>query len=322
MNFFAIAVLCASATCLRAASDDETLSLSPVASARTAMASPQGGTRVATCAPHGAAAGMHGPALTGIEVSATDDGVRVLVKASGPLTGAAANLSSPDRVLIRVSGIGMASAKLPKVLPVHLGAVERVRYAVKSPTQVWVVVDLDARLAFRTSQPTKDSFELDLLTEASASAPEPPSQSLASPVAADAHGLAQIPRINLMLFDLNVIYQGKKYDRFPCANFIYNAGERFPLKRNFVSTLVFSHGYGAFVGNARILDPQGRMLAQTETPFAFNLFNPLTEFMVELPWNVVFAEKGMYTLWVELSGSDVLKQSFYVGQTTDRLPAD
>jgi len=74
--------------------------------------------------------------------------------------------------------------------------------------------------------------------------------------------------------------------------------------------------------SAGVYDTQGRMLAQTETPFAFNLFNPLTEFMVELPWDVVFSEKGMYTLWVELSGSDVLKQSFYVGQTTDSPPAE
>ena len=278
-----------------------------------------------TCTPHRAAlyhAGAHVPALTGIEVSRTEDGVRLLIKASGPITGAASNLSTPNRILIRISGVGMASAKLPKVLPIHLGAVERVRYAVKNASQVWVVVDLGARLAFRTVQPGKDSFAVVLITDASASSPPAEQEPLAqSSAVSDGHGMAEVPRINLMLFDLNVIYQGKEYKRFPCANFIYNAGEHFPLKREFVSTLVFSHGYGAFVGNARILDPQGRMLAQTEQPFAFNLFNPLTEFMVELPWKVEFAEKGEYTLWVELSGSDVLKQSFYVGQTTDTPPA-
>jgi hypothetical protein len=75
------------------------------------------------------------------------------------------------------------------------------------------------------------------------------------------------------------------------------------------------------VGNARILDPEGHMLSQTETPFAFNLFNSLAEFFVELPWKVQFHEKGYYTLWVDLNGLDALKQPFYVGQTTDTPPA-
>jgi hypothetical protein len=124
-----------------------------------------------------------------------------------------------------------------------------------------------------------------------------------------------------MLFDLNVIYQDKQYDRFPCANFIYNVGDQFPLKRDFTSTLVFHHGYGAFVGNARILDPQGQMLAQTEQPFAFNLFNALAEFNVDLPWKVEFKDKGTYRFIVDLNGSDVLTQTFYVGQSTDIPPA-
>jgi hypothetical protein len=63
------------------------------------------------------------------------------------------------------------------------------------------------------------------------------------------------------------------------------------------------------------------MLAQTEQPFAFNLFNRLTDFMVELPWKVEFKDKGTYTLLVDLNGADVLKQPFYVGQTTDTPPA-
>jgi len=132
---------------------------------------------------------------------------------------------------------------------------------------------------------------------------------------------AEVPKVNLMLFDLNVVYQDKQYERFPCANFIYNAADTFPLKRDFVSTLVFHDGYGALVGNVRILDPKGQLVAQTEQPFAFNLFNRLTDFMVELPWKVEFKEKGAYTLYLALNGSDVVKQSFYVGHNTDVPPA-
>jgi hypothetical protein len=42
---------------------------------------------------------------------------------------------------------------------------------------------------------------------------------------------------------------------------------------------------------------------------------------VEQPWDVEFKEKGSYTLCVDLNGSEILKQAFYVGQTTDTPPA-
>jgi hypothetical protein len=255
---------------------------------------------------------VHASALLSVDARQADDGVHILMKAAGPITGAAANLSAPERVLVKLTGATLLGSTLPKAKAVALGEAKRVRIAAKNAEELWVVVDLGARLSFRTLQPTRDSFEIVLSTGAVKAAPTP----VPTP-----RTLAEVPRINLMLFDLNVIYQDKQYDRFPCANFIYNVSDQFPLKRDFVSTLVFFHGYGAFVGNARILDPKGQMLAQTEQPFAFNLFNALTEFMVELPWKVEFKDKGTYTLMVDLNGSDVLKQPFYVGQTTDLPPA-
>jgi hypothetical protein len=83
-----------------------------------------------------------------------------------------------------------------------------------------------------TSQLSKNAVEVVLLTGGLKPTPE------AQPTPRTS---AEVPKVNLMLFDLNVIYQDKQYDRFPCANFIYNAGDAFPLKREFVSTLVF-HG--------------------------------------------------------------------------------
>jgi hypothetical protein len=331
-----------------ASSDDDTLSLSPVKKGYvsptpepTDTASPMPSpteepedteepTAVPTLAPTAAATPTavptprpmrpkpvpHGYALTGIDAAQTNEGVRIILKAAGPITGAAANLSAyksaPERVLIKLNGASLVGCKLAKVKPVDLGPVKRVRLAQKSPDELWAVVDLGSRLAFRTGQPSRDSFEILLIPKQVAAAPSP----VPTP-----RSLAEIPRINLMLFDLNVIYQDKQYDRFPCANFIYNVGDQFPLKRDFTSTLVFHHGYGAFVGNARILDPQGQMLAQTEQPFAFNLFNALAEFNVDLPWKVEFKDKGTYRFIVDLNGSDVLTQTFYVGQSTDIPPA-
>jgi len=360
VKFLAIVALTASTVGLMA-TDADTLSLAPVSSSKPGNAVPQSGTAAAvdpnsasaqagtatkpkiTCAVHQdespAASETLGSTVKflGIDVKQTKAGLRVLVKASGPISGLATKLSSPDRILVKLSGVGAVAGGLSKVQPLHKGVLERVRFAVKNSNEIWVVLDLSAKAAFKSSRPDSNTFELMVghgggtpnLSEGAT-----PSPADAVPAAAAypltvtatlpdhaAANVAALPRINLMLFDLDVIYQGKQYKRFPCANFIYNVGDHFPLKRDFVSTLVFSHGFGAFVGNARMLDPQGHMLAQTETPFAFNLFNTLTEFMVELPWNVEFNEKGFYTLWVDLNGSDVLKQTFYVGQTTDAPPA-
>jgi hypothetical protein len=307
-----------------AADDDEALSLSSVKKGAGIEAptpvpvatATQVPTAVATAAPTPRPTPRPTPKpkvyaapLTSLDVEQTDEGVRIRLKARGGINGAAANLSNPERVLIKLSGATLAGSSVARKTAVDLGAVERVRLATKNASEMWAVVDLKERTAFKTSQPDSNSFEIVLMTGGK----EP---------AQPASLRAEIPRVNLMLFDENVVYQDKQYERFPCANFIYNESDAFPLKREFVSTFVFHHGYGAFVGNVRIMDPKGKLLAQTDQPFAFNLFNKLTDFMVELPWNVTFQDKGVYTLYLALNGADVLKHTFYVGHNRDTPPAD
>ena len=252
-----------------------------------------------------------GSPLTEVHVSQTEEGVRIVLKASGPISAAATNLAAPERVLIKLSGATLAGSKLAREIAISHGAAKRLRLATKNASELWAVVDLSSRVAFKTTQMGKNAVEVVLVTGGLSPKPE------AEPTPRTS---AEVPKIDMMLFDLNVIYQDKQYDRFPCANFIYNAGDAFPLKREFVSTLVFHDGYGAFVGNVRILDPEGQLVAQTEQPFAFNLFNRLTDFMVELPWKVEFKEKGEYTLYLALNGSDVVKHEFYVGHNSDTPP--
>ena len=253
-----------------------------------------------------------GAVLNEVHVSQTDEGVRLVLKAAGPINAAGTNLGAPERILVKLSGATLAGSKLAREISIGHGAAKRLRLATKNATELWAVVDLDSRVAFKTSQLSANAVEVVLLTGGLKPTPE------AQPTPRTS---AEVPKVNLMLFDLNVIYQDKQYDRFPCANFIYNAGDAFPLKREFVSTLVFHDGYGAFVGNVRILDPKGQLLAQTEQPFAFNLFNRLTDFMVELPWKVEFKDKGIYTMYLALNGSDVVKHEFYVGHNSDVPPA-
>jgi hypothetical protein len=328
-----LSLLAIVATSVRAADDDdEALNLAPVKKGATksepTVAPTAAATLAATLAPTIAPTAAPTPeptpkpkpkmkaplgaALTGVSISQTDEGVRLLFKAAGPINAAATNLAAPERVLIKLSGATLAGSKLPRETAIGYGLAKRLRLATKNASELWAVVDLDARVAFKTSQVGKDAVELVLMTGALKPTPE------AQPTPRTS---AEVPKVNLMLFDLNVIYQDKQYDRFPCANFIYNAGDAFPLKREFVSTLVFYDGYGAFVGNVRILDPKGQLVAQTEQPFAFNLFNRLTDFMVELPWKVEFKEKGIYTLFLALNGSDVVKHEFYVGHNSDAPPA-
>jgi hypothetical protein len=335
------ALLCAPALGLRA-DDDEALSLSPVkkgASAEVPTAVPTAApTAAATAAPTVAPTAaptvvptpvptpaptpkpkpkpkpkpvVHAAPLSGIDVSQTDEGVRVLLSAKGHIYGAAQNLANPERVLIKLAGATLAGCKLAKTTPVNLGAVKQLRLATKNADEMWAVLDLSERVAFKLTQPNADSVEIILITGGKEPAPQ-----------VQLKTSAELPKVNLMLFDENVVYQDKQYDRFPCANFIYNEGDAFPLKRDFVSTMVFHHGYGAFVGNVRILDPKGKLLAQTEQPFAFNLFNQLTDYMVELPWKVEFKEKGTYTLLLALNGADVLKHTFYVGHNKDTPPTE
>ena len=130
--------------------------------------------------------------------------------------------------------------------------------------------------------------------------------------------VADLPKIDVMFFDLNVLFQGKQYDRFPCANFIYDKTDAFPLKREFTTTLVFHDGYGAFVGNLRVVDPKGAVIDHTKEPIAFNLFSELFDYSVDLPWKIEFPEKGFYSLVLTLNGEDVLVHRFYVGHNDDK----
>ncbi len=334
MLILSLLAIVATSVSVRADDDDEALNLAPVKKGATkseptvapTAAPTAAATAAATVVPTVAPTADPTPAptpkpkkiaplgavLTGVSISQTDEGVRFVFKAAGPINDAATNLAAPERVLIKLAGATLAGSKLARVMAIEHGSAKRLRLATKNASELWAVVDLDSRVAFKTSQVGKDAVELVLLTGGLKPTPE------AQPTPRTS---AEVPKVNLMLFDLNVIYQDKQYDRFPCANFIYNAGDAFPLKREFVSTLVFYDGYGAFVGNVRILDPEGALVSQTEQPFAFNLFNRLTDYMVELPWKVEFKEKGMYTLYLALNGSDVVKHEFYVGHNSDAPPA-
>jgi hypothetical protein len=332
--FLALAVLVTVPAFLFAGDDDDTLNLSPVQKGADKMAPTPVPAVAPTEAPTASAVAapttaptpaptafptpaprpqLRVPALRSLDVVQLPEGIRLVMKAGGRINGAAANLSAPDRVLIKLVGATLAGSRVPKEKSINLGAAVRVRLATKSASELWVVVDLKDKVAFTTGQPSADTFEVTLMTGGAKPVPT---------VEPTPRVSAEVPKVNLMLFDLNVVYQDKQYERFPCANFIYNAADTFPLKRDFVSTLVFHDGYGAFVGNVRILDPDGVLVAQTEQPFAFNLFNKLTDFMVELPWKVEFKEKGNYSLFLALNGADVLKQNFYVGHNTDSPPAE
>jgi hypothetical protein len=336
--FLALAVLVAAPAFLFAGDDDDTLNLSPVQKGADKMAPTPAPTVAPTEAPTASAAAtavptalptqaptaaptlapaprplQRVPALRSLDIVQLPEGIRLVMKAGGRVNGAAANLAAPDRVLIKLVGATLAGSRVPKEKAINLGSAVRVRLATKSASELWVVVDLKEKVAFSTGQPSADTFEVTLMTGGAKPVPT---------VEPTPRVAAEVPKVNLMLFDLNVVYQDKQYERFPCANFIYNAADTFPLKRDFVSTLVFHDGYGAFVGNVRVLDPEGTLVAQTEQPFAFNLFNRLTDFMVELPWKVEFKEKGNYSLFLALNGADVLKQNFYVGHNTDSPPAE
>jgi hypothetical protein len=322
MQRIVIYLLCLSLVAVPAlnvrADDDEVLTLSPVRKgaelpAPTPVPAEPAATPVPTVAPTPVPTKRptprpkpKTPPLTGLSVTQTDEGVRILLSGPGRLYTAAQNLANPERVLVKLVGATLAGSPLAKSTEINIGAVKRLRLATKSATEMWAVVDLSERVAFKLSQPKDNSVEIVLVSGGKA------------PAMASA---AELPRVNLMLFDLNVVYQDRQYDRFPCANFIYNESDAFPLEREFISTFVFHHGYGAFVGNVRILDPKAKLVAQTEQPFAFNLFNRLTDFMVELPWKVTFREKGLYTLYLALNGNDVMKHSFYVGHNKDTPPA-
>jgi hypothetical protein len=261
----------------------------------TAMPSP---TPRPTPRPQAPAVSIHG-----ISVRQDENGLSLMLDASAPLKGRASMLKNPDRVLVAFSHARLAQSKMSK--EIGMGAAVRARLAQHPGDEAWLVVDLTESVSYQGSS-GPGGYTLTLGT-GGAQAATPSSRRS-----------ADLPKINLMFFDLNVLFQGKQYDRFPCANFIYDKTDSFPLKREFVTTMVFHEGYGAFVGNLRIVDPKGKVIEHTKEPVAFNLFSELFDYSCEVPWKLEFPMKGFYSLILTLNGEDVLVHRFYVGHNDDK----
>jgi hypothetical protein len=243
--------------------------------------------------------------IEGLDFEQDDQGLHLNVAAGSMLKGRISALKNPDRILVSFAGAALPGRKMAREIGV--GAVAKARLAQHPGDEVWMVVDLLEPVAYR-SMAAKKGFSLLLETGAKTEAP----------VSAAPHHTADLPKVDMMFFDVNVLFQGKQYDRFPCANFIYDKTDNFPLKRDFITTLVFHDGYGAFVGNLRIVDPKGNVIDHTKEPVAFNLFSELFDYSAEVPWKVEFPVKGFYTLILTLNGEDVLEHSFYVGHNDDK----
>ncbi len=235
-----------------------------------------------------------------------EEGVRISVRAMKSLRGKASVLKNPDRVLVKLPNTRMFEKALSR--DINLGSVVKARMSAHPGNETWLVIDLLEPVAFE-GKSAANGYSLLIKSGAP------------KPAAVSYKRTADLPRINLMFFDLNVMYQGRQYDRFPCANFIYDKTDTFPLKRDFITTLVFHQGYGAFVGNLRLVDPKGNVIDHTKDPVAFNLFNELFDYSVEVPWKVEFPAKGFYSLILTLNGEDVLEHRFYVGHNDDKPEA-
>jgi hypothetical protein len=314
--------------------DDEPINLSPVKSGSAAATPTELPTAVPTQAPTAApaastAVAVATPTVTLVpspvpippkpkparktiriqDLSFSQDasGILLNVEASGKLWGKVTVLKNPDRLLVSFHNANLPGRKLAK--EIGMGDAVRARLAQHPGDEVWLVVDLLAPVAYHVSSAKSQGFALSMETGAS--------QAVAAAPSAPRH-VADLPKIDLMFFDLNVLFQGKQYDRFPCANFIYDETDSFPLKRDFITTLVFHDGYGAFVGNLRIVDPQGNVIDHTKDPIAFNLFSDLFDYSAEIPWKIEFPVKGYYSLILTLNGEDVLEHPFYVGHNDDK----
>jgi hypothetical protein len=248
--------------------------------------------------------------VLGIESKQEADGLLLVLKASGPIMAKVAALKSPDRLLVKVANARLQGAK--RSMDLNMGEAVRARLA-QNRDEVWLVVDLLKAVPYKTVADRKHAFGVKLQTgtmaSAAASKPAP---------AAPSGPTAQVPKVQMMLFDKNVMFEGKQHERFPCANLIYDKADAFPLEREFTTILVFAQGFGAFVGNLRLEGPDGKVLDQTREPFAFNLFNALTDHFVETPWKVRFERKGWHRLVLTLNGEDALEHKLYVGHNDDK----
>lgn len=272
-----------------------------------------------TVAPTAAPTAVSGPlAITSIKYSRLSDGVKVWMRGNGALAATVGVLHSPERLWLRFPG---ATLKAPKRLEIHAGPVLRVRSAPKT-NETHVVIDLDRPMAYTLLKDSPDVFALRLETGPldeyrSGGQGLPGDEDSPAPQSGTSRG-AIAPRIDMMLFDRNVLFQGKQYEAYPCANLIYDRSDAFPLSREFMTSFVFSQGYGAFVCNLRLVDPEGALVDDTREPFAFNLNNRLTDYHVDYNWKVNFKTKGYYKMILTLNGEDVFKRSIYVGHSDDR----
>jgi hypothetical protein len=254
--------------------------------------------------------------VLGVSHKASRLGIEVILKANGPVSAKVSRLKNPDRILARVANAILAGPK--QTIRLSAGAAKQVRIA-QNHGEVWMVVDLSEPVDFSVLAGLKNAWGLSLVTGAAPAAAAPqPTAAPAQPARTASSSTAQLPHVEMMLFDKNVLFQGKQYDRFPCANLIYDKGDAFPLDREFSTNLVFSQGYGAFVGNLRLVGPEGQVIDQTREPFAFNLFNALTDYSVETPWKVRFERSGWYRIILTLNGEDTLEHKFYVGHNDDK----
>ncbi len=316
--------LCAASASLRC-DDDEPIGLAPVQAQQSGPA--QGPATAPTQAPTPLPAAQPTPRPTlapspaprpsprravkvlGVRTRPEAGGLVVEVFGDGPLTGKVRVLRRPDRILMRIAGAVLASRQ--RRVPVGRDSVLRVRLA-QNHGEVWAVLDLDRALPYRVEGGLEHAFGVKVLDGGHAGRPAP------APAPAASKGGAVLPKVDVMFFDRDVMFEGKQYQLYPCASLMYDASDPFPLKRDFVTTLVFYDGYGAFVGNLRVLDPDGNVMAQTDSPFAFNLFNPLTDANVEHTWDITFTRKGFYKLVLSLNGEDILVHPFYVGHNDDK----
>lgn len=242
--------------------------------------------------------------LEEFQVQANGEGQQVSFKADAAVKPLASALHKPERVLVNIKGATLKGSKLPKQQSFSEGLVRKIRFSQKDPKTAQAVLELSQAAPHALTLTGEGTFSVLLgVTSLAQAGPQ-----------------AKAPLVNLMLFDLDVNYQGKHYERYPCANLIYTASDAFPLERSFSTVMVFHHGFGAFTGSAKVLDPSGQVLAQSTEPISFKLHNSLADAMVELPWKVQFKDKGLHKLTLELNGTEVLYHEFYVGHNTDTLP--
>jgi hypothetical protein len=279
-----------------------------------------------------------GPTISSVRAKWMPGGVKISVLANRALKVKAGMLHKPERLWLRFPGAKIIG---PKVLQVKSGSVTRLRMAQKQ-NEAWIVADLSKASSYEVLVSGAQTYVVEVKGGASSPAkavrkpkvePTPTPEELQDEETAAAEttaevtpevsraagrGKATLPKVDMMLFDRHVLFQGKQYDSFPCANLIYDKSDAFPLEREFQTTFVFYGGYGSFVCNLRLMDPAGNVLDQTKEPFAFNLFNRLTDTHIDHSWRVKFTDKGYYKILMTLNGEDVFSRQFYVGHSDDK----